>query len=101
MARKIGKKPSQKMSAKTKKSVSPRSNIKVVPGDNIKRARKNVESTYVTMKAKSGATAKEKAAEVIRENKKSKTPKTVIKIRSGGAGFLGVPGSRSGAMRNR
>ena len=57
--------------------------VKVVEGDSLKKARKNVDSYYSTVKAKSGATAKEKAAEIMRENKKSKT-KPVIKIRSGG-----------------
>ena len=71
-------------SKKTPKSV------KVVEGDSLKKLRKNVDSYYTTVKAKSGATAKEKAAEVKRENKKSKTPKTVIKIRSGGAGLGGM-----------
>ena len=68
-----------KETAKNKKTQT----VKVVPGDDLKKTRKNVDSFYSTVKAKSGATAKEKAAEIMRENKKSKV-KPVIKIRSGG-----------------
>ncbi len=81
--------PAKKSTKKTTKTGTPKSNVKVVEGDSIKKLRKNVDSYYSTVKAKSGATAKEKAAEVMRENKKSKTPKVTVKIR-GGAGLGGM-----------
>ena len=79
-----------KTSERTKKLATPKSNVKILEGDSLKKLRKNVDSYYTTVKAKSGATAKEKAAEVKRENKISKIPRTVIKIRSGGAGLGGM-----------
>ena len=84
-----------KTSKRTKKLATPKSGVKILEGDSLKKLRKNVDSYYTTVKAKSGATAKEKATEVKRENKKSKTPKTVIKIRSGGAGLGGMFGVKN------
>lgn len=78
-----------KSAAKTKKTGTPKSTVKVVEGDSLKKLRKNVDSYYSTVKAKSGVTAKEKASEIVRENKKSKTPKVTVKIR-GGAGLGGM-----------
>lgn len=72
-----------KTSTKTKKLAEPKSNVKVVKKQGLKKTGKNLESYFSTKKAKSGETAKEKAAEIMRENRKSKT-KPVIKIRSGG-----------------
>ena len=91
MAKKTGPRPTVKSSAKTKKNATPKSSIRVVEADSLKRVRKNTESYYATVKAKSGATAREKAAEVMRENKGR--PKKVIKIRSGGGmagGMFGI-----------
>jgi hypothetical protein len=62
---------------KTKAETIAKNSVKVKPGDEILRLRKNVDSYYKTVKAKSGATAKEEAAKVA-----SKKPAKVIKIKS-------------------
>ena len=85
--------PKKKTMGQISKEVAskPKGNVKVVPGDSLRRARKNRESFYATEKAKSGATARTKAAEVMRENKENRKqitgglkPKKVVKIRSTG-----------------
>ena len=77
--------------SKTKKIAEPKSNVKVVKKQGLKKTGKNLESYFSTKKAKSGETAKEKAAEIRKANVASraagKTP--VIKIR-GGAGMGGM-----------
>jgi len=62
---------------KTKAETIASNSVKVKPADNILRLRKNVDSYYKTVKAKSGATAKEDAKKVA-----SKKPAKVIKIKS-------------------
>ena len=107
MAKKKAPKITQKMSAKSKKLTTPKSNVRVVEADSTKRARKNRESFYNTEKAKSGATARTKASEVMRENKERRKsitggmkPKTVVKVRSGGTvrGGVGRAGGLGGGM---
>ncbi len=92
-------KPKGKTSEKVKKSASPRSNVKILERPKSQgltpQARANANkimnkaSTEATSKAKSGETAK-KLAEYVKESNKRRTPKTVIKIRSGGAGLGGM-----------
>ena len=61
-----------------------KNSVKVKESDNILRARHNVDSYYKTVKAKSGATAKEKAVEVTKTNKKMSPYKEpeVIRVQS-------------------
>jgi hypothetical protein len=87
-------KPKGKTSEKIKKLATPKSNVKVVPADKTLRARKNRESFYATEKAKSGATAAQKADEMNYEMRKRRNSAVsrikTIKIRSGGAGAGGM-----------
>lgn len=61
--------------------------VKKVPADEIKRLRANVESYYKTVKAKSGAAAKEAADEAAKKYKREspyKGPSTEV-VKSGNA----------------
>ena len=83
-----------KSAAKAKKTSEPKSNVKVVPKDSLKRARKNRESFYATEKAKSGTTAAQKADEMNYEMRKRRNSAVsrikTIKIGKGGMGGLGA-----------
>ena len=84
-----------KSAAKAKKTGEPKKNVKVTPADKTLRARKNRESFYATEKAKSGATAAQKADEMNYEMRKRRNSAVsrikTVKVRSGG-----VPAARGG-----
>ena len=85
-----------KSAAKNKKIGTPKSNVKVVPADKTLRARKNRESFYATEKAKSGATAFQKAEDMNYEMRKRRNSAVsrlkTVKIRSGSSGRGGGAG---------
>ena len=88
-AKKLATKAAKKSATKTVKATAQKSktnqiaknSVKVKEADNIKRLRSNVDSYYKTVKAKSGATAREKAADVV-ERVGRATKKPTIKIDS-------------------
>jgi D-arabinose 1-dehydrogenase-like Zn-dependent alcohol dehydrogenase len=71
-----------KESAKTAKIAS--NSVKTRPEDKIKRLRDNVDSYYKTVKAKSGATAKQDAAEAAKTNYRNSPYKEnqVVRVKS-------------------
>ena len=80
-AKKSAEKTVKKIVQKSKTNQIAKNSVKVKEADNIKRVRSNVDSYYKTVKAKSGATAREKAADVV-ERVGRATKKPTIKIDS-------------------
>ena len=88
---------SKEVAAKT----TPKSNVKILKRGTATATERaivnktmNKVSTKITKDAKSGKTAK-KIAGYVTESNKRRTPKTVIKIRSGGAGLGGMFGVKN------
>jgi hypothetical protein len=106
-AKKLSTKAAKKSATKVAKSAAQKSktnqvaknSVKVKEADNIKRARSNVDSYYKTVKAKSGATAKEKAAEVTRSNKKLSPYKSPEVIRLSGVEPYKITGGAGSTAR--
>ena len=87
-AKKLATKTAKKSAAKAAKTAAQKAktnqvaknSVKVKEADNIKRVRHNVDSYYKTVKAKSGATAREKAADVVeRVGRATKSPTIRVK----------------------
>jgi hypothetical protein len=99
VAKKSTKKTVKKIIQKSKTNQVAKNSVKVKEADNIKRARSNVDSYYKTVKAKSGATAKEKAAEVTRSNKKLSPYKSPEVIRLSGVKPYKITGGAGSTAR--
>jgi hypothetical protein len=89
----------KKIAQESKTNQVAKNSVKVKEADNIKRARSNVDSYYKTVKAKSGATAKEKAAEVTRSNKKLSPYKSPEVIRLSGVKPYKITGGAGSTAR--
>ena len=106
-AKKLATKAAKKSATKAAKSAAQKSktnqvaknSVKIKEADNIKRLRSNVDSYYKTVKAKSGATAKEKAAEVTRSNKKLSPYKNPEVIRLSGVKPYKITGGAGSTAR--
>jgi hypothetical protein len=104
-AKKLATKAAKKSATKTVKATAQKSktnqiaknSVKVKDADNIKRLRSNVDSYYKTVKAKSGATAREKAAEVTRSNKI--TNPQVLRVKSSSTKPYKVTGGAGSTAR--
>ena len=99
VAKKSTQKTVKKIIQKSKTNQVAKNSVKVKEADNIKRARSNVDSYYKTVKAKSGATAKEKAAEVTRSNKKLSPYKSPEVIRLSGVKPYKITGGAGSTAR--
>ena len=99
VAKKSTQKTVKKIIQKSKTNQIAKNSVKVKEADNIKRARSNVDSYYKTVKAKSGATAKEKAAEVTRSNKKLSPYKSPEVIRLSGVKPYKITGGAGSTAR--
>ena len=96
-AKKATQKTVKKVIQKSKTNQIAKNSVKVKDADNIKRLRSNVDSYYKTVKAKSGATAKEKAAEVTRSNKI--TNPQVLRVKSSSTKPYKVTGGAGSTAR--
>jgi hypothetical protein len=89
-----------KEAAKTAKVAS--NSVKTRPEDKIKRLRDNVDSYYKTVKAKSGATAKQDAAEAAKTNYRNSPYKEnqVVTVRSANVKPYKTTGGAGSTARN-
>jgi hypothetical protein len=90
-----------RMQEKTKAEKIANRSVKTRPEDKIKRMRDNVDSYYKTVKAKSGATAKQDAAEAAKTNYRKSPYKEnqVVTVKSGNAKPYKITGGAGSTAR--
>jgi len=90
-----------RMQEKTKAEKIAKNSVKTRPEDSIKRLRDNVDSYYKTVKAKSGATAKQDAAEAAKNNRRNSPYKEnqVVSVKSGNAEPYKITGGAGSTAR--